>query len=307
MQSHTSIIDVSALFGHSPRPGTGTDRAIARALEAHGSFVARGAWPGIDREAAALCAFFRMATDAKDSCAVNRFRGTNPNIYRGYYPMTQHGLWSTRELFDVGPEPPMTSPDVPGAQAFREANVWPADEPWPGWRKATVAMLSDLRAVGVILLAAVSRGLGLDEDVMVTPARGRNATLRLLHGNVTATSGHHHVITTSHVDTGVLSIIWQDSGGGLQMHGPDGVWRDVPVVTDGLSVHCGDLMAVPSNHRLRATPHQVLGGQGADRYSMGLFIEPDFETTVAPPSGKSLSYARHLVNQFPARFQKAER
>ena len=165
-------------------------------------------------------------------------------------------------------------------------------------------MLNDLRDVGVILLAAVSRGLGLDEDVMVSPARGRNATLRLLHGDVTGTGEGPHVITNCHVDTGVLSIIWQDSIGGLQMQGPDDRWRDVPVVADGLSVHCGDLMEVPSNRRLKATPHQVLGGQDADRCSMGIFIEPDFETvrrTTIRRAGELRPSSRQPVSRpFPA-------
>ncbi len=303
----TPIIDVSPLFGTSPRSrNERTDRIVARALETHGSFVASGAWPGIDCQASRLCAFFRMTNAAKESCAVSRFRPQNRNIYRGYYPMTENESWSRRESFDVGPEPPMTSPDVPGAGSFREPNIWPGDEPWPGWRKATLAMLNDLRDVGVTLLAAVSRGLGLDEDVMVSSARGRNATLRLLHGDVTGTDEGPHVITNCHVDTGILSIIWQDRTGGLQMQGPDGRWRDVPVVADGLSVHCGDLMEVPSNRRLKATPHQVLGGEDVDRCSMGIFIEPDFDTVVAPPSGERVSYARHLVNQFPDRFQQQE-
>ncbi len=293
----TSVIDVAALDGR-------TDRAIAHALETHGSFVARGASPGIDHQASRICDFFRMANEAKESCAVSRFRPGNPNIYRGYYPMTQNESWARRETLDVGPEPPMTSPDVPGAESFREPNNWPEDEPWRGWREATLAMLGDLRDVGVTLLAAASRGLGLDEDVMVAPARGRNATLRLLHGNVQGTGEGPAVITDCHVDTGVLSIIWQDSIGGLQMQGPDGMWRDVPVVADGLSVHCGDLMEAPSQHCLRATPHQVLGGQEADRCSMGIFVEPDFDTLVAPPSGEPVSYARHLVNQFPDRFRQ---
>ena len=306
-QECTPVIDVSPLFGPSPPThDERTDRAIAHALETCGSFVASGAWPGIDRQASRLCAFFRMANPSKETCATSRFRPENRNIYRGYYPVTENDSWSRRESFDVGPEPPMTSPDVPGAESFREPNIWPGDEPWRGWREATLAMLDDLRDAGMILLAAVSRGLGLDEDVMVSPARGRNATLRLLHGDVTGSGEGRHVITNCHVDTGVLSIIWQDSIGGLQMQGPDGRWRDVPVVADGLSVHCADLMEVPSNRRLRATPHQVLGGEGADRCSMGIFIEPDFESVIAPPSGEPVSYARHLVNQFPDRFQQPE-
>ena len=49
--------------------------------------------------------------------------------------------------------------------------------------------------------------------------------------------------------------------------------------------------------------HRVLG-DGGDRCSAGLFVEPDFETQVVAPSDPApVSYARHLVNEFPGRFE----
>ena len=41
-----------------------------------------------------------------------------------------------------------------------------------------------------------------------------------------------------------------------------------------------------------------------DRCSVGFFLEPDFGTAVvAPAGGPPVSYARHLVNEFPDRFE----
>ena len=300
----TQAIDVTALFDAARRPCEETDRAVVEALERHGNFVAVAAWPGLDRRAAELFAFFAMDEHAKASCATNTYRPANPNIYRGFYPAADGEARSKREIFDIGPEPPATAPDLPGADAFRESNAWPDAEPWDGWCDAMTTMLVIQRGIAMTILAAVSRGLDLEEDALFVPAQGRNATLRLLHSAVESAGAGDTVITGSHVDTGILSMIWQDHTGGLQMQGPDGTWRDTPIVTDGLSVHCGDLVKTPSGGRIRGTPHQVMRTDDPERCSMGFFLEPDFETRVAPPSGVAVSYARHLVNEFPDRFKR---
>ena len=55
--------------------------------------------------------------------------------------------------------------------------------------------------------------------------------------------------------------------------------------------------------RLEGTLHRA-AGHGGDRCSVGFFLEPDFETAVvAPAGGPPVSYARHLVNVFPDRFE----
>ena len=167
-------------------------------------------------------------------------------------------------------------------------------------------------------MAAIARGLGLDEEALVTPARGRNATLRLLHyapappdfvfhgydeNEPEAVGDGRRLIARSHVDTGLLSFLWQNTTGGLQMEGPDGIWREVPQAPDGLSVHCGDLVEALTGGRLEGTVHRVVG-HGEGRCSVGFFLEPDFETeVVAPKGGAPVSYARHLVNEFPDRFE----
>ena len=87
------------------------------------------------------------------------------------------------------------------------------------------------------------------------------------------------------------------------MEGRDDTWREVPQAPDGLSVHCGDLLEALTGGRLRGTLHRVVG-RGEERCSVGFFLEPDFETeVVAPAGGAPVSYARHLVNQFPDRFE----
>ena len=313
----TRIIDIAPLFS---KDDPETDRSIADALRDHGSFVAAGfaGAEGFGERIAELLAFFPMAEEDKLRCATRKYVPQHPNIYRGFYPLPKKPYWSHNEIFDIGPEPAMTSPEVPGAASFREANVWPAVEPVPDWRGKMLSMLDFQRHLAVLLLAAAARGLGLDEEVLVAPARGRNATLRLLHyapapadfafgsydeNEPEAIGDGRRLIARSHVDTGLLSLLWQDATGGLQMKGPDGAWREVPRAPDGLSVHCGDLVKALTGGRLEGTLHRAVG-RGQDRCSVGFFLEPDFETEViAPAGGPPVSYARHLVNEFPDRFE----
>ena len=313
----TRVIDIAPALSEGDAP---TERAIAEALADHGSFVATGfsGSKGFGEGIAELLTFFSMNEGDKLVCATRRHAPQNPNIYRGYYPLPKTSHWSYNEVFDIGPEPAMTSPDVPGADSFREADVWPRVEAVHDWRGKMLAMLDFQRNLALALMAAIARGLGLDEETLVAPARGRNATLRLLHyppappeftfrgydenEPVTIEDGRR-LIARSHVDTGLLSLLWQDPTGGLQMEGPDGIWREVPRALDGLSVHCGDLIEALTGGRLRGTLHRAVG-RDENRFSVGFFLEPDFETeVVAPAGGVPVSYARHLVNEFPGRFE----
>lgn len=304
MFSSITAVDTAPLF--AGRGDEGCERAVADALQSHGGFTASG-FPGaagLARRMEGLARFFAMAEEAKLACAVAHYRPANPNLYRGFYPLAAGDGWECREMFDIGPEPPLPCPDGPGAAAFREANTWPPVEPVAGWRRAMLAMLEAQRDLAMALTGAIAGGLGIDPERLLAPARGRNATLRLLHyapgppqdggESGSAIGDGRHVIAQCHVDSGLLSLIWQDGGGGLQMQAPDGVWREVPA---GLSVHCGDLLEPLTGGRLAGTPHRAVGGHG-ERFSAGFFLEPDFATEAVAGT----SYARHLAALFPGRF-----
>ena len=208
-------------------------------------------------------------------------------------------------------------PELESAAAFREPNVWPGEAVLPGWRAAMLGYSGTCRAISLAVIGAAARGLGLDADALLAPCRGRNATLRLLHypelpadfelltadGSARQDRGPGRAtVAREHIDTGLLTILWQDSRGGLQMKGRDGTWREVPPVPGALSIHCGDLLAAAGGAAMAPTPHRVLGG-AAERFSIGFFLEPDFSTEILPPEGGAAkTYARHLTDQFPTRF-----
>lgn len=317
----TPTIDVAALHGAATPARDALDARVIEALATRGSFVATGfsGCRGNDEAARRVLAFFDLPQADKDAIATCRARPGNPNVYRGYYPLLDGQGFAYNETLDIGPERPGTVPDLPGTDGFREHNRWPGHEPHPGWKQETLAYVATVHGLALAVLRAIARHTGRDERAFVAACLQGNSTLRLLHyfappDDYVPTEARspkelhdelgRRIRTQRHIDTGVMSILWQDPNGGLQMLGRDEAWREVPVVADGLSVHCGDLLKGMTDGLIEATPHRVAGG-GSERWSLGLFVEPDYDAMVLPPDGTTpITYAGHLVNEFPGRFER---
>lgn len=316
----STTLDVGLLFA-AEADRSALDAAVVDLLAREGSFVATGypRWVDNDARARRVLSFFDLPAAEKEAVATCARRPENPNSYRGYYPARDERGFAFSEKYDLGPEPPGPVPDLPGVEPFAEPNAWPAREPYAGWRAETLAYVEDTRALAMAVLRAIARRMGRDEDGFVDVCAGGNSTLRLLHyfpppdhfvpqaDREQATREDEfgrRIFTQRHIDTGILSILWQDAGAGLQMLGGDGAWRDVPAVPGGLSVHCGDLLKKRTGGLLEATPHRVTGAD-RERCSLGLFVEPDYDAEVLPPDADApVTYAGHLLQQFPGRFAR---
>jgi len=321
-------IDISSLFKPTNLQSPEVDALIANALAYDGAFVATGL-PGsnrLDEEMSNLMRFFDLSLEMKLRCATKSYQPSNPNNYRGYYPLPETPDWAYKEGFDIGPEPALSCPDIPGADSFRECNVWPNEKDLPEWRSEMLDQLQQIRRLETLLMAAIARGLDLAPEPFLMVSQGRNAMLRLLSrptlpkefrfavldegddGEKKALKNQEPIedgrrsITGRHVDENLLSVLWQSSAGGLQMEGADGTWKEVYPRSGTLSVHCGTLLAHLSGYQLVGTPHRVLS-DGTNRTSMGHFLEPNYDTQICVPGNTaSVSYAQHLVNLFPDRF-----
>ena len=63
----------------------------------------------------------------------------------------------------------------------------------------------------------------------------------------------------------------------------DGQWIGVPMKPGHILVNGGDMLARFSNGRFLATPHRVLPNRGPQhRYSIPIFLQPNFSTLVVP-------------------------
>ncbi|KAL4193312.1 hypothetical protein AMTRI_Chr06g198750 [Amborella trichopoda] len=86
-----------------------------------------------------------------------------------------------------------------------------------------------------------------------------------------------------HTDKNMVTLLYQDQVGGLELQSKDGSW--IPVLPSGNSfvVMIGDVFMALSNGRLHPVTHRVMLKGREDRYSYGLFSVPTHHVIVDAP------------------------
>jgi len=151
--------------------------------------------------------------------------------------------------------------------------------------------------LGRALLRALAIGLGLPDNTFessLAPGRHTMSTLRLNYYPTQApdaqpvtTDGSVALSCETHVDSALLTILWQGDVGGLQVMAAPVAgqeaerWLDVPAFSDTLVINTGLALQRWTNERLIATNHRVLFTR-VERLSIPFFVEPHFDAVLAP-------------------------
>lgn len=85
-----------------------------------------------------------------------------------------------------------------------------------------------------------------------------------------------------HTDLGVLTVLIQDSVGGLQARSDEHGWVDVEPRPGTIVVNLADCMQVWTNDQYRAAVHRVLPMGERDRMSIAYFANPPRDALVQP-------------------------
>lgn len=277
------IIDFAAVRAHDAAGTCVAADAIRAACLTNGFFyITNHGVP--DSVIEAVCqegiAFFRLPPEIKREAAVNaRHRGFNA---LGDALMYEARKPDHEEFFSMGLDLPEDDPDVLAGEKLRGPNNWPPNR--PAFRAALEDYYAAMRACGADLMRAVAVSLGLSPDFFVTRYRKPLQRTQIVYYPPQPQDlGDDQFGVAPHSDFGCITLLWQDSNGGLEvLERSTQSWIPAPPIPGTLVINVADLLARWTNDRYASTPHRVINRSGRERLSIATFHDPDFTAMVDP-------------------------
>ncbi|KIV82519.1 hypothetical protein PV11_04622 [Exophiala sideris] len=188
-----------------------------------------------------------------------------------------------KEFFDIGADK--------GPPAVREPNRFPSKDAIPGFEDFMLKFFWECHKFGLDILRAIAIGFDIDEDYFVNFHQDADHLLRLLHypavERKSLVSGAKARIP-AHSDFGSITVLFQDSVGGLQVEDSKypGNYLPAPPLKGSAIVNIGDFLMRWSNNVLKSTLHRVVDPPVAkqlgndvelseERFSIPFFLQAD--------------------------------
>ncbi|MEM9105290.1 MAG: 2-oxoglutarate and iron-dependent oxygenase domain-containing protein [Pseudomonadota bacterium] len=269
------VIDIGPLRdGSDP---VGVARQLQRASREVGFiYVANHGIPEQDIEAARDMAmrFFHQPAEHKMTVAVS-------GAHRGFLSvggakMQDDAKADLKESFVWGYE--SREGKTPDDHPLRGDNRWPATLP----QMQSVSMDYFHKAHGVAdhLMRGFALGLDLPEDTFLKTNDAPISRASYVYYPPQESDTGDQFGVGPHTDFGVLTVLCQDSVGGLQVETLDGEWIAAPPIAGTLVVNVGDLLSRWTNGLYRSTPHRVINTSGKERLSLVLAYDPEPRTMI---------------------------
>lgn len=221
--------------------------------------------------------FFALPAEVKQQIAVNSdHRGW---MAKGGAVLQGAETFDAKEIFFWGWEEdtmdislPLVAPNQwpQGQAAFLRTELWPYYQ--------AVLRLSKL------VLAGLAVGLGKQADFFARyyhPPLGRGQLV--YYPPITADDqAARRFGAAAHADFGVLTILYQDNLGGLQVRNRAGNWVEAPPVDNTFVCNIGDMLSYWTGGRLASTIHRVINKTDKARYSIPIFCDPASDALINP-------------------------
>ncbi|TCN19775.1 isopenicillin N synthase family dioxygenase [Sinorhizobium americanum] len=215
-----------------------------------------------------------------------------------------------KESFEVGPERSILE------RPFFGPNQWPSA--LPGFRETVFAYHQAMNDLATNLLRGLALSLDLPRDFFDSRITDPITYQRLLRYPAQSGRVEESVIGIgAHTDYGCLTILGQDSVGGLQVMNREGVWVEGAPISGTFVINIGDLVQILTNDVYLANYHRVVNTSGRERYSIPFFIDADHDAVFEPlesyvsssnPSRYSpVTCGVHKFKQFVKTFPHLER
>ncbi len=223
--------------------------------------------------------FFARPEAEKNQIRVNK-------VHRGFLPIGEATMSGARyedfkESFVWGWEVASDDPDIAASRGILAPNCWPDFQ--PDMAPVLGRYIETINGLGISLLRAFAAGLGLEHDYFTRSFSKPLTRAAIIHYPPQPEDmGRQHFGVSPHTDYGCVTFLYQDGTGGLQVMNRDGEWITAHPVPDTFVVNIGDLLHRWSNDRFTSNPHRVINASGRERYSMPVFVDPDWNTAIDP-------------------------
>lgn len=223
-----------------------------------------------------------FARDEANKMQIHMSRGGR--AWRGYFPVggeLTSGTPDLKEGLYFGTELDDSDPRVRAGTPMHGRNLFPDV---PEFRSTVLAYISALEAVGQQVLSLMAEGLQLDTDYFQRCYTTDPTVLFRIFRYPPDQAAREGWGVGAHTDYGLLTLLQQDTVGGLQVLNRDR-WLDVPPLAGSLVCNVGDMLERLTNGRYLSALHRAKNLSARERLSMVLFLDPAFDAQLAPLPG----------------------
>jgi isopenicillin N synthase-like dioxygenase len=198
--------------------------------------------------------------------------------WRGYFPPGAEltsGMPDRKEGIYFGAELSPDHPMVRVGTPLHGPNLFPSAI--PQYRRIVLDYLDAMTQLGHCLMTGVSLSLGLKDSYFNEHYTADPLILfRVFNYPPGGGSG---LGVGEHTDYGLLTILRQDTSGGLQVKAK-GRWIDADPVPDSFVCNVGDMLDRITGGQYLSAPHRVKSPAEHNRLSFAFFFDPNFNAQV---------------------------
>lgn len=190
---------------------------------------------------------------------------TEQNPFGFYNKELTKNLLDLKEVFDI---------------SLSEDTLWPSN---PTFKQVTSAWSERCHNVAMGLLEHLFACLDLAAPTHAFS--DHSSFLRLnYYARFDGTDPGNQFGVSHHTDAGALTLLLQDNIESLQFS-HEGAWHTAPASPEYLFVNLGDMLQVWSNDTFQAPLHRVLTNSTSERFSAPYFLNPSYDSRIAPLIG----------------------
>ncbi|HKS56332.1 MAG TPA: 2-oxoglutarate and iron-dependent oxygenase domain-containing protein [Steroidobacteraceae bacterium] len=223
-----------------------------------------------------------FARDEAEKLRIHMSQGGR--AWRGYFPVggeLTSGQPDLKEGLYFGTELDDDDPRVRAGTPMHGRNLFPDV---PEFRATVLDYMSGLEAAGQQVLSLLAQGLRLDADYFQRHYTGDPTVLFRIFRYPPDDVAREGWGVGAHTDYGLLTLLQQDTVGGLQVLNRER-WLDVPPLAGSLVCNVGDMLERLTQGRYLSALHRAKNLTDRERLSMVLFLDPAFDAKLQPLPG----------------------